>query len=46
MDATRLVEGYKTILWTIYSPPVYYRRALDCLKHVMMNKPSVTTSAS
>ncbi len=31
MDATRLVEGYKTILRTIYSPPEYYQRALDCL---------------
>ncbi len=31
MDAARLVEGYKTILRTIYSPSEYYQRALDCL---------------
>jgi radical SAM superfamily enzyme YgiQ (UPF0313 family) len=34
MDATRLVEGYKTILRTIYSPAEYYQRALDCLSHL------------
>ena len=31
MDQTRLVEGYKSILRTIYVPAEYYRRALDCL---------------
>lgn len=31
MNATRLIEGYKTILRNIYSPKEYYRRALDCL---------------
>jgi radical SAM superfamily enzyme YgiQ (UPF0313 family) len=35
MDAARLVEGYKTILQTIYSPREYYQRALDCLERVV-----------
>jgi radical SAM superfamily enzyme YgiQ (UPF0313 family) len=34
MDTARLVEGYRTILRTIYSPAEYYRRALDCLSHL------------
>ncbi|HEX8282753.1 MAG TPA: B12-binding domain-containing radical SAM protein [Pyrinomonadaceae bacterium] len=34
MDASRLVEGYKHILSTIYSPAEYYQRALDCLSHL------------
>lgn len=34
MEATRLVEGYKQILRTIYSPQEYYARALDCLRRV------------
>jgi hypothetical protein len=34
MDAVRLVEGYKTILRTIYSPGEYYRRALESLKRM------------
>jgi hypothetical protein len=34
MDAARLVEGYRKILRTIYSPAEYYRRALDCLSHL------------
>src|SRR5919109_1431586 len=29
MDATCLVEGYKTILRAIYDPAAYYQRALD-----------------
>ena len=32
MDATRLVEGYKSIMRAIYSPGEYYQRALDCLE--------------
>jgi radical SAM superfamily enzyme YgiQ (UPF0313 family) len=39
MDAARLVEGYKTILQTIYSPGEYYRRALDCLERVVSGEP-------
>lgn len=35
MEAARLVEGYKMILRTIYSPGEYYRRALDCLERVV-----------
>ena len=31
MDATRLIEGYKSIMQTIYSPAEYYQRALTCL---------------
>src|SRR5687768_16836935 len=34
MDKARLVEGYKRILSTIYSPAEYYQRALDCLSHL------------
>ncbi|HEX6185951.1 MAG TPA: B12-binding domain-containing radical SAM protein [Pyrinomonadaceae bacterium] len=34
MDAARLLEGYKRILSTIYSPAEYYQRALDCLSHL------------
>jgi radical SAM superfamily enzyme YgiQ (UPF0313 family) len=34
MDTARLVEGYRSILDTIYSPSEYYRRALDCLSHL------------
>jgi radical SAM superfamily enzyme YgiQ (UPF0313 family) len=34
MDASRLIEGYKRILSTIYSPAEYYQRALDCLSHL------------
>ncbi len=34
MDPTRLIEGYKSILATIYHPAEYYRRALECLKRV------------
>ena len=34
MDAARLIEGYKRILSTIYSPAEYYQRALECLSHL------------
>ena len=34
MDTARLVEGYRRILATIYSPAEYYQRALDCLSHL------------
>ncbi len=39
MDAARLVEGYKTILQTIYSPGEYYQRALNCLERVVAGEP-------
>jgi radical SAM superfamily enzyme YgiQ (UPF0313 family) len=32
MDPARLIEGYQTIMRTIYNPREYYRRALDSLK--------------
>ena len=34
MDAARLVEGYKSILRTIYQPAEYYQRTLDGLAHL------------
>ncbi len=40
MDATRLVEGYKSVLRAIYSPAEYYRRALDSLSRVANGLPS------
>jgi len=39
MEATRLVEGYKSILRTIYSPGEYYQRALSCLERVVAMTP-------
>jgi radical SAM superfamily enzyme YgiQ (UPF0313 family) len=35
MDAARLIEGYKAIMRTIYSPGEYYQRALNCLERVI-----------
>ena len=34
MDETRLIEGYKSILHTIYQPAEYYQRTLDFLAHL------------
>jgi radical SAM superfamily enzyme YgiQ (UPF0313 family) len=34
MDTARLLEGYRQILRTIYSPAEFYQRALDCLGRV------------
>lgn len=39
MDPKRLVEGYKFILQTIYSPREYYQRALDCLERIAVETP-------
>jgi hypothetical protein len=39
MDATRLVEGYKSIMRTIYKPSEYYQRALDSLKRTTQDVP-------
>jgi hypothetical protein len=39
MDATRLIEGYKSIMRAIYSPGEYYQRALDCLERVASGAP-------
>ena len=32
MDPSRLIEGYQSIMRTIYKPSEYYKRALDSLK--------------
>ena len=34
MDPARLVEGYRSVLQTIYNSGEYYGRALECLKRV------------
>ena len=34
MDPARLIEGYKSIMQTIYSPAEYYQRVLDSLSWV------------
>jgi radical SAM superfamily enzyme YgiQ (UPF0313 family) len=39
MDTTRLVEGYKSILRSIYDTREYYDRALECLKRVSQHGP-------
>jgi hypothetical protein len=39
MEATRLIEGYKSIMRAIYSPGEYYQRALDCLELVVAGAP-------
>src|SRR5215813_5243212 len=39
MDATRLIEGYKSIMRAIYSPGEYYQRALDCLERMVAGAP-------
>ncbi|MDX2030445.1 MAG: B12-binding domain-containing radical SAM protein [Blastocatellia bacterium] len=39
MDPKRLVEGYKSILQTIYSPREYYQRALDCMERIAARTP-------
>src|SRR6185295_16504531 len=39
MDAKRLVEGYQTIMRTIYKPSEYYQRALDSLKRTAQEAP-------
>ncbi|HYE71711.1 MAG TPA: B12-binding domain-containing radical SAM protein, partial [Blastocatellia bacterium] len=43
MDAKRLIEGYKQILQTIYSPREYYQRALKCLE-MMTSRPQPSRS--
>ena len=39
MDATRLIEGYQSIMRTIYKPSEYYQRALDSLKRTAQDLP-------
>lgn len=43
MDPTQLIEGYKSIMATIYQPGEYYSRALDCLTRVPLNEPRLQT---
>lgn len=40
MDASRLLEGYWSLMRTLYSPRLYYQRALDCLKRVPKGRPA------
>ena len=39
MDPVRLVEGYQSIMRTIYKPSEYYDRALECLKRISVDGP-------
>ncbi|HKO98227.1 MAG TPA: B12-binding domain-containing radical SAM protein [Pyrinomonadaceae bacterium] len=39
MDPTRLIEGYKSILSTIYKPSEYYQRTLDSLRRTARQLP-------
>jgi radical SAM superfamily enzyme YgiQ (UPF0313 family) len=39
MNATRLIEGYQSLMRAIYSPGQYYERALECLKRVASDEP-------
>lgn len=41
MDPTKLVEGYKSIMRTIYAPREYYERVLECLKRVPQSEAEV-----
>ena len=45
MDATRLIEGYKSIMRAIYSPGEYYERSLDCLERVVAGAPAPRLSS-
>ncbi len=40
MSSTRLVEGYRSLLHTLYSPAEYYQRVLDSLKRVTTGEPA------
>src|SRR2546425_11401912 len=39
MDAARLVEGYQSIMRTIYKPSEYYQRALESLRRTTQKGP-------
>jgi radical SAM superfamily enzyme YgiQ (UPF0313 family) len=39
MDPVRLVEGYQSIMRTIYKSSEYYGRALECLKRISVDGP-------
>lgn len=38
MNATHLIEGYRSILQTIYSPGEYYKRALNSIERVTISE--------
>lgn len=40
MDPARLIEGYQSILRTIYKPSEYYQRTLDSLRRTTLQLPS------
>jgi radical SAM superfamily enzyme YgiQ (UPF0313 family) len=40
MDANRLIEGYQSLLRTLYTPAEYYQRTLECLKRVSADEPA------
>lgn len=42
MDPARLVEGYRSVLKTIYGSSEYYERALECLRRVSGATPEPT----
>jgi radical SAM superfamily enzyme YgiQ (UPF0313 family) len=39
MDARKLVEGYRRVLGTLYSPGAYYERVLECLARTGPGEP-------
>ncbi|MGH9160757.1 MAG: B12-binding domain-containing radical SAM protein, partial [Vicinamibacteraceae bacterium] len=39
MDRVRLLEGYRTIVQTVYAPHEYYGRTLDCLSRLAKRLP-------
>lgn len=41
MDPTRLIEGYRSLMRTIYSPSDYYQRVFECLKRISAEEPAV-----
>jgi radical SAM superfamily enzyme YgiQ (UPF0313 family) len=43
MDRGLLIEGYKTILRTIYGSREYYRRSLECLRRLPADRPEPTS---
>lgn len=42
MDPARLIEGYQSIMRTIYKPSEYYQRALDSLKRTLQDQPELS----
>ncbi|HKY30211.1 MAG TPA: B12-binding domain-containing radical SAM protein [Pyrinomonadaceae bacterium] len=45
MDPSRLIEGYQSIMRTIYKPSEYYQRALDSLKRTTQRVSSPYSSS-